>query len=61
MAAKTARQDDRTGPVLSPAAPAPVARPAGAMPLDPLVAMLSRAVERSSPAPVAGPSSRASG
>lgn len=58
MAARAARQDDRTGPAHSPA---PVARPTCAMPLDPLVAVLSRAAERSAPAPAADPSSKASG
>ena len=47
MASQAARKDE----VYVPAAPAPPRRPTAALPLDPLIAALARAVDRTGQAP----------
>lgn len=46
MGTQVARKEP-TGPDLPPAVPSPVASTTGDMPLDPLIAVLSRAADRS--------------
>lgn len=60
MGSQAARKDPPR-PELPADAPFPTPRATGAMPLDPLVAVLSRAAERSAPAAADGPPSKASG
>lgn len=60
MGSQAARKDPPR-PELPPVAPSGLARATGAMPLDPLIAVLSRAAERSAPAAADSPPSKASG